>query len=59
MQRLTPEERPANPVSRYITVNVPRDQYQRLRTLADSERVAVHKIIDGLINFYEANAEDE
>ncbi len=56
-QRLTPAVEKRT-LSSYVTVNMPRKEYEALRKLADAEGVAAHKVISGLIRYYEAH-EDE
>ena len=57
MKRLTPE--PGKVSSRkQLTVNVTPELHVRLRAIARDENAPVHKVITGLIDYYEAN-EDE
>jgi hypothetical protein len=51
MQRLTPKKTE----SPYVCVNIPRAEYARLRAIALAEGAAMHKVITGLINYYEEN----
>jgi hypothetical protein len=54
MKRLTPEA-PTQATRRYVTINILRPDHDRLRAIADEENASMHKVITGLINYYEEN----
>jgi hypothetical protein len=52
VQRLTPEQPQKKPRA-FITVNMPRDDYARLQAIAKREGAPIHKIVTGLLKYYE------
>ncbi len=50
MQRLTPK---TDAPSSFVTVNMRRADHVRLRAIAQAENAPIHKVIAGLLNYYE------